>query len=110
MKQRIHIADMDKDGKNEVILVKNEDSTGRTLSRLRMFNKGQIECLVWDVIAMRLQWRTHTVSGYISDYVVEDLNNDGKNELVFSVVSGGGFSLGKEKSYLATWEVKTTQA
>jgi hypothetical protein len=109
MKQRIHIADMDNDGKNEVIVVKNKDSTGRTLSRLRMFNKGHIECLEWDVIAMRLKWRTHTISGYISDYVVDDLNNDGKKELVFSVVSGGGFSLGKAKSYLATWEVKTKQ-
>jgi hypothetical protein len=61
------------------------------------------------VIAMRLKWRTHKVSGYISDYVVDDLNNDGKKELVFSVASGGGFFLGKEKSYIATWEVKTKQ-
>jgi len=109
MKQRIHIADMDKDGKNEMILVKNKDSTGRTFARLRMYNKGHIESLVWDVIAMRLKWRTHTISGYISDYVVDDLNNDGKKELVFSVVSGGGFFPGKEKSYIATWEVKTKQ-
>jgi TolB-like protein len=109
MKQRIHLVDIDKDGKNEMIVLKNKDSTGGTFSRVRMYNSGHIECLVWDVIAMRLKWRTHKVSGYISDYVVDDLNNDGKKELVFSVTSGGGFFAGKEKSYIATWGVKTKQ-
>ncbi|UCD88514.1 MAG: VCBS repeat-containing protein [Desulfobacterales bacterium] len=109
MKQRIHLVDIDNDGKTEMVVVKNKDATGRTFSRVRLYNSGNIECLVWDVIAMRLKWRTHTISGYISDYVVEDLNNDGKKELVFSAASGGGFIPGKEKSYIATWEVKTKQ-
>jgi len=109
MKQRIHIADMDKDGKNEIVLLKNKDSTGGTFSRLRMYNSGQIESLIWDVIAMRLKWRTLKISGYISDYIIGDLNNDGENELIFCVVSGSGLFSDKEKSYIATWGVKKKQ-
>ncbi len=82
--QRIHLADLDMDGKNEVIAVKNKDMTGRLFARLRGFSSGHIESLSWNNIGMWENWRTQKMGGYISDYAIGDLDNDGNAELVFS--------------------------
>jgi len=102
--QRIHVADLDKDGKNEIIVVKNEDKAG-SFPRLRYFENGYIECLSWNVIGMNFKWKTQKISGYISDYVIGDLNNDGNNEVIFSVVAKKSSITGTKKSYIVSWNV-----
>jgi len=101
--QRIHIADLDKDGKNEIIIVKNQDAARRLLSRLRIFKNGHIECLTWSTLGLKLKWKTQEVPRYISDYTIADLNNDGQNELVFSVVAKTDTPLGDAKSFIVSW-------
>lgn len=96
--QRIHIADLDKDGKNEVIVVKNVSLTGRVLSRVRVFKSGHIEALAMDELGSSLKWKTREISGHITDYAIADLDNDGLDELVFSVAS-------KAKSFLVSQEI-----
>ena len=103
--QRLHIADMDGDGKNELIAVRNHDVTGQWLDQTRFYKSGHIECLAWDAIGMRLKWKTHK-TGYISDYVLGDLNNDGTEELVFAVNLKSGPILGKTRSYIASLTLK----
>jgi len=102
--QRIHVADLDKDGKNEIIVVKNEDKAG-PFSKFRYFKNGYIECLSWNVIGMNFKWKTQKISGYISDYVIGDLNNDGTNEVIFSVVAKKSSITGTKKSYIVSWNV-----
>ncbi len=101
--QRIHIADLDRDGKNEVIVVKNQDVARRLLSRLRIFESGHIECLTWNTLGLNLKWKTQEISRYISDYAIADLNNDGQDELVFSVVAKTDTVLGNAKSFIVSW-------
>jgi hypothetical protein len=101
--QRIYVTDFDKDGRNEIVVVKNHNSRGAYLPNLRKFTSGQIECLVWDRLGMNLKWQTQKISGYISDYAIGDLNNDGREELVFSVVAKKGGILTDEKSYIVSW-------
>jgi hypothetical protein len=48
------------------------------------------------------KWRTREISGYISDYAIADVNNDGQDELVFSVVEKHSSALGKAKSFIAS--------
>jgi TolB-like protein len=103
--QRIHVADLDNDGKNEVIVVKNKDVTGQLFPRLKFFKSGFIECLVWDDIALVPKWKTQEISGFISDYVIGDVNNDGINEVVFSVVAQSKAFIRKAKSYIVTWGI-----
>lgn len=103
--QRIHIADLDKDGKNEVIVVKNQDAARRLLSRLRIFKSGHIECLTWDTLGLTLKWKTQEVSRYISDYVIADLNNDGQDELAFAAVAQTDTVLGNAKSFIVSWAI-----
>ncbi len=104
--QRILVADLDQNGQNELIVVKNSDATGRTFERFRLFKNGQIECLEWNTLGFDLKWRTQQVGGYISDYNIGDLNNDGRDELVFSVASKTGPIFGKDKSYIVSWTVQ----
>lgn len=103
--QRIHIADLDKDGKNEVVVVKNNSLTGRLLERVRIYRSGHIEAFDLDEIGSALKWKTREISGHISDYAIGDLNNDGRNELVFSVVAKTGALSGKDRSYIVTWDI-----
>jgi TolB-like protein len=103
--QRMIISDIDKDGKNEVILLSNKDFAKNLLPNLRIFKNGHVECLQWEGLAFGLKWRTTDVSGQISDMVVGDLNNDGVDEIVFSVVDIPGSALNSARSYLISWQL-----
>jgi len=107
IRQRLHIVDLDGDKKNELIVVKNHNATGDFLEQTRYFKSGHIEALTWDTIGMRIKWKTQK-TGYISDYVIGDLNNDGKDEMVFSVVLTSGPILGKSRSYISSLALKAT--
>ena len=102
--QRILLTDFDRDGRNEVLVVKNEDITGGIMSRIRSYREGRFENLAWDNVGMRTVWRTRKFSGYISDYNIGDFNNDGSEEVVFAVVKKFGDPMtGESKSYLVSW-------
>ncbi len=103
--QRIIMTDFDQDGRNEALVVKNEDVTGGLMSRVRSYREGRFECLDWDNVGLRALWRTRKFSGYISDYNLGDIDNDGKTELVFAVVKKIGDPMsGDSKSYLVSWD------
>ena len=103
--QRVIIFDIDKDGKNEVILVNNKDYAKNLLPNLRVFKSGHVECLQWEGLAFGSKWRTTEVSGQISDMVVGDLNNDGVDEIVYSVVDIPGSALNSARSHLVSWQL-----
>jgi TolB-like protein len=103
--QRISISDIDKDGKNEVILVNNKDFLKNYLPNLRIFKSGHIDCLQWEGASFGIKWRTTDVSGQITDMVVGDLNNDGVDEIVFSVVDRSGSAFYSARSYLMSWQL-----
>jgi TolB-like protein len=103
--QRISIFDIDKDGKNEVILVNNKDFLKNYLPNLRIFKSGHVECLQWEGLAFGSKWRTTDVSGQITDMIVGDLNNDGVDEIVFSVVDRPGSAFNSARSYLMSWQL-----
>lgn len=96
LSQRILISDLDRDGKNEVITVKNHEIGRRFLSRIRNFSNGWIEGLSWNKITFTQKWRTNEIPGYITDYAADDIDHDGQKELVFAVVQKeGGIMAGK---------------
>ncbi len=104
LKQRLYIVDLDKDGKNDVITVKNDEIAGRLFQRFRRYKSGHIELLTWDNIGLQPKWKTSKITGYISDYAIGDQDNDGRDELVFSVVAKGGGIMGKGKSFIISQE------
>lgn len=106
LQQRLFIADLDKDNKNEVIAVKNHDVTRGLFRRLKKYTSGHFEALIWDNVGLRGKWKTRNFSGYISDYDVGDFDNDGTDELVFAVVAQAGGAMTEAKSYLVSWSIK----
>ncbi len=86
--ERIVIKDFNKDGKNDVITTKNQRLSN--LISYRVFTHGEIEIRSWDGIGLATLWHTRKLSGYFSDFGIGDFDNDGKDELVASLVINTG--------------------
>jgi len=83
---RILFYDVRGDGKKEIFVVRNEEFGGGALGRYKRFTKGSLEILSWNGIALNPVAKTRTVQGWISDFAIDDLDGDGKEELIVSVV------------------------
>lgn len=107
--QRILIADSDKDGKYEIVVTKNEDMTSRVFSRFRLYKSGHLEFLEWDGLGLYPKYEAKEISGYISDYAIADTDNDGRDEIMFPVVTEIGSILGKAKSHIVSKDINSDQ-
>jgi hypothetical protein len=87
---RILVRDLDGDGIDEVIINKNYSSNYGVFARIRSFEKGEILDLVWEENAFVTNWKTREIAGYIADFQVRDIDNDGENELVVAIVNPSG--------------------
>lgn len=90
---RILTNDLNKDGKKEILIVKNISSLGRVLKEVKMFASSEIYSLEWDGLGMLENWKTRKINGYVADYQFKDIDNDGKNEIVLALVLSVGVSL-----------------
>ena len=83
---RILVRDLSGDGTPQIIVNKNEFSTGRVLERTKVYEKGDVRCLTWDEYELATNWKTREITGYLADYQVKDVDNDGNEELVIAAV------------------------
>jgi TolB-like protein len=97
-----------KDGKKEIIIVKNLSSVGRVFKHLKLFTSSEIYNLEWDGMGMAENWRTKKINGYVADYCIKDIDNDGKPEIVLALVLSVGASL-RDKSVIVVYKLDTTQ-
>jgi len=103
----LDIADINADGKYEVIAARNHDIAKRVLERFRSFTNSQIEVLSWDGLGLSNAWETRKISGYIRDFEIGDFNNDGNAELVAAVImKEGSIMTTTPKSSLIAYELK----
>ena len=107
--QRILVIDVDQDGKNEVVVIKNEEVSGRHIRRFRYFSGGLVEGLIWDQMGLRRLWMTREFSGPIHDIAIADMDNDQQDELVMSVSSAGSMVVKKQRSYIVMLEIAPTE-
>ncbi len=84
---RMVLSDLDKDGRAEVIVVRNRDRMGGLLGKMRMYYQGTIFSLYWNGMSMVENWRTPRISGYITDYTVADVGNVGRPALVMCLAT-----------------------
>jgi hypothetical protein len=85
---RIIAKDLDGDGLKEVIININHRSS-RLSERARNYEMGEICSLVWQDGYLDTHWKTRQINGYISDFQLRDVDNDGDEELVVAVVDLG---------------------
>jgi TolB-like protein len=89
---RILIKNLDGDGLPEVIVNKNEFESGTFFERVRIPEKGEIQSLTWEGDGLGMSWKTREIRGYIADFQVKDVENDGEEELVVAVVNPGSMT------------------
>jgi TolB-like protein len=104
---RTRTADLDGDGKNELLTAQNIDSSGRKLGQQRFYNSSRLMALVWDGLGMATAWQTHKISGRVQDFVAADFDNDGQTELLAAVITKEGRVVGMDaQSALIAYDLK----
>lgn len=98
--------DTNKDGKKELIIVKNLSSSGRYFANVKLFTAAEIYNLEWDGLGFVENWRTRKINGYVCDYQFKDIDNDGQKEVVLALVMSTGGSLQK-MSVIAAYDLAT---
>jgi hypothetical protein len=91
---RIQFYDVDDDGHKEVFAVKNQELGGGSFGRYKRFTRGSVEVLSWNGIALVPAFETRAVQGWISDFSIVDLDGDGKDEMLVSVVDKTKLTIG----------------
>ncbi len=104
MKPRILTYDLNKDGKKKVIVIKNLSAMGRVLKNMPLFTSAEVYNLEWDGIGLDEVWRTKKISGYVADYQIKDIDNDGQDEIVLALVLSVGPSI-KTNSCLVAYKL-----
>jgi TolB-like protein len=104
LSQRIHVTDIDGDGRAEVILPRNKDAGGRLFRKYRNFKSSAVEILAWKGTRLETVWETGVLSGYISDTWLMDVTGDGRPELAYCLVTGTGI-MGGGRSRLYIQEI-----
>ncbi|HXI10607.1 MAG TPA: hypothetical protein VNK06_07370, partial [Thermodesulfobacteriota bacterium] len=95
-----------KNGKAELIIKRNNPGgLGRHAERPGSFVSGEVMSLSWDGSVLTENWKSKLVTGYISDFFIDDLNGDGTKEIVLLVVEGTGKLLGTPESYVLSYRL-----
>jgi len=84
---RLRFHDMTDDDKPEIVAVQNNEFGGGAVGRYKRFKDGSIQVLSWNGIALAPLFQTQPLQGWISDFALADIDADGKEELIVSVVT-----------------------
>jgi hypothetical protein len=105
---RILTLDTGKDGKKEIIIVKNLSSVGRVLKNVKVFTSSEIYDLEWDGLGLVENWKTRKISGYVADYQLKDVDNDGQKEIVLALVLSVGGAM-SDQSVIVSYKMSPQQ-
>ena len=107
----ILLADLNKDGRLEVIANKNVTGIfARDILNLNFFGKSELYSFSWNGITMVEDWHTPAFQGMTTAYTVADLNNDGQQELVLVLVTSPGTAIWTEgKSKVVVYPIAAPQ-
>ena len=67
---RLIVADLNNDGRADVVIKKDLGDSSRLLKSSRKFPNGAIDALSWNGIALTSIWSSGKIDGYIADYQV----------------------------------------
>ncbi|MBI5598810.1 MAG: VCBS repeat-containing protein [Deltaproteobacteria bacterium] len=104
---RFLYADVNGDGALDVIIKKNVAGGifGEMSERVMSFKNGSVRGLDWDGAVLAESWRTKDITGYIADFFIGDMDNNGEKDITILVVEQGGLFSGKETSALLSYKL-----
>jgi hypothetical protein len=93
-------------GKSQVIAVNNHEVMNMRWNR-REFTETKIEALSWEAVSLDTDWSTRKMKRFISDIQIADIDNDGSDELLASlVIKAGEIILTSAKSTLIAYDLE----
>ena len=101
----IFLYDINGDGKQEIVVCKNESKVARIFGDLRWFGSGRVLFMDWDGVALTSQWTSRKLSGTVVGYQVADLDSNGLKELVIASVTSESYFVGLPKSTLVVYDL-----
>ena len=105
---RLRAADLNRDGKAELIVAANHEIAGRLMQNQRSYSNSRLISFSWNGIGMSENWKTNQIAGRISDYAIGDFDNDGADEMVAAVVrKEGRISFTDAESIVVAYELST---
>jgi hypothetical protein len=57
---------------------------------------------------MAENWHTKKINGYVADYAIKDVDNDGKPEIVLALVQSVGMTL-SDRSVIVVYKMEPVQ-
>ena len=88
-----------------MVINKNISSGTRVFDRVRSFDSGEIYDLAWEENTLTTNWKTKEIEGYISDFQIKDVDNDGEEEMVVAVIDLGGVTTRKGTSKILFYKI-----
>lgn len=90
--------------KGEILVPRNEGT--RLFGNYRKFESSDLKALAWDGRGLKELWHTRPQSGYLSDFTVADVDNDGTPELAMSVLFSHEGVKSKARSGLVVYDLQ----
>jgi hypothetical protein len=103
----ILLRDLNRDGKLEIIITHNLPTLAQ-LGGSGRYSKGEILSLSWGAYGMLENWKTDEIEGVISGLQIGDMNGDGIEELIVSIIQSGGITRlwGGNKTVIMSYALK----
>ncbi len=106
---RMHPADLDRDGRYELLVNRPISTAAEIFERYRFFPQSEIHSLYWDGTGMNLQWKTRRIKGSTVAFQLADLANDGTISLVVCInTHPGAIGAGQRKTMLIAYPLDTS--
>ncbi|MCK5100139.1 MAG: VCBS repeat-containing protein [Desulfobacteraceae bacterium] len=100
------LLDMDQDGNEELVVIKNLESADYLFTNTRNFKSGSIEILEWNELGLAPKLAPKKLPGQITSIKLGDYDNDSKQEMLVAFVKKtGGMFTGKTNSLLIAYEL-----
>ncbi|WP_035236873.1 FG-GAP-like repeat-containing protein [Desulfobacter vibrioformis] len=84
---RIKFHPVGEEQKKKVFIITNNELGGGAIGRIKRFKEGRVEIMSWNGIALAPVFQTVPLQGWVSDFNIADIDNDGIEEMVISVVT-----------------------
>ena len=102
IRSRVLVEDVDRDGVDEVLVIRNEYAVG--IAPGLGVTRGQVASLIWDGSGLTQTWRSRKLRGGVVDFAFGDSDNDGFDDLVIAATSSG--PLAGEKSQIFFYKLR----